>query len=437
LSADLQIDAAWVVCIEPVEPLPAHSVIVNNGVIADVLPTAEASARYESARHVELSNHILMPGLVNAHCHAAMTLLRGIADDVPLEEWLKSRIWPREAAHVSPQFVSDGSLLAAAEMLRGGVTTCSDMYFFPEATAGALRQAGMRVHLGLPVLEFPSAYAPNADAYLQLGFEVRDRLRDDPLVSFSIAPHAPYTVSDQTFRKIVTFADELGLPVHTHLHETATEISDSVAAHAQRPVARLDALGVLGPGFLAIHAVHCDDDDLARLARQSCHVVHCPSSNLKLGSGIAPVARMQAAGIIVGLGTDGAASNDRLDLFEEMRIAALIAKGAALDPTALPARAAVAMATLGGARALGLEGKIGSIATGKDADLIAISLESPEMSPMFDPYSHLVFAAGRADVTHAWVAGRSVLDQRHLTECDLPAILRMAKYWQEKLRDPE
>jgi 5-methylthioadenosine/S-adenosylhomocysteine deaminase len=433
-TADLQIDAGCVLRIEPRAPLHGHSIVVRDGTIVDLLPTAEADAFYRPVERVVLPQHIVLPGLVNAHCHAAMTLLRGIADDLPLKSWLEDEIWPREGRHVSPEFVHDGSLLAAAEMLRGGVTTCCDMYFFPDATAAGLRRAGMRVQLGLPVLEFPSAYAPNADAYLQRGLEVRDALRDDPLVSFALAPHAPYTVSDATFAKIVTYADELGLAIQTHLHETDAEVSDSVAAHGQKPLSRLHALGALGPGFLAIHAVHCDDNDIGRLARQASNVAHCPSSNLKLGSGVASIARMRAAGINVALGTDGAASNNRLDLFEEMRIAALLAKGTAHDPTVLPAADVVEMATLGGARALGLEQSIGAVAPGRYADLIAVSVDNPESAPLYDPYSHLVFVAGRADVTHAWVAGRPVVTERHLTGCDLPAILRNAAYWQEKLR---
>jgi 5-methylthioadenosine/S-adenosylhomocysteine deaminase len=362
-----------------------------------------------------------------------MTLLRGIADDVPLKVWLEREIWPREAAHVSSEFVHDGSLLAAAEMLKGGITTFCDMYFFPDATAAAARSAGMRVQLGLPVLEFPSAYAANADGYLQRGLAVRDALADDVLVSFGLAAHAPYTVSDATFEKIVTYAEELGLPIHTHLHETAAEIRDSVAAHGCRPLARLNALGVLGPAFMAVHAVHCDEGDVAELARHASHVAHCPSSNLKLGSGIAPIAAMRAAGINVALGTDGAASNNRLDLFEEMRTAALIAKGTGHDPTLLPAADLVEMATLGAARALGLDAKIGSLESGKDADVVALAVDALDTAPLYDPYSHLVYVAGRGDVTDAWVAGRRVLENRHLTGCDVAAILRTSHYWQDKL----
>ncbi len=434
IFAELQIDAGWLLPIEPEMPLRQHSVVVNGGVITAVLPTADAAARYSAKRRVDLSNHIVLPGLVNAHCHAAMSLMRGIADDLVLEDWLQAHIWPREAAHMSADFVFDGSLLAAAEMIRGGITTCSDMYFFPEATARALRQSGMRVQLGLPILEFPSAYAQTADEYLQRGLAVRDRLRDDSLVSFALAPHAPYTVSDATFSKIVIYAEELGLPIHTHLHETAREVADGIATHGCRPLARLKALDVLGPAFSAIHAVHCNDDDIAALFHHASHVIHCPSSNLKLGSGIAPVAALLAHGINVALGTDGAASNNRLDLFGEMRIAALLAKGITQDATTLPARQAVAMATLGGAKALGLEASVGTIAVGKSADLIAVAIGSPELSPMFDPYSHLVYAAGRGDVSHAWVGGDCVLDDRHLMQCDVPAVLRLAQHWQEKLK---
>lgn len=434
ISADLQIDAGWLLRIQPQAPLRFHSVVVTDGVIVDVLPTADAQARYAPKRYADMTGHIVLPGLVNAHCHAAMSLMRGIADDLALEDWLQGRIWPRESDHVSAAFVFDGSLLAAAEMIRGGITACSDMYFFPDATARALRQSGMRVQLGLPVLEFPSAYAPDADGYLQRGLAVRDSLREDPLVSFALAPHATYTVSDTMFARIVTYAEELGLPIHTHLHETAGEVADGVAAHGCRPLTRLNGLGALGPAFTAIHAVHCNDDDVALLAGHASHVVHCPSSNLKLGSGIAPVSAMLSRGINVALGTDGAASNNRLDLFEEMRIAALLAKGITQDATTLPARKAVEMATLGGARALGLEAAIGSLEVGKSADLIAVAVTSPELSPIFDPYSHLVYAAGRADVSHAWMAGDCILDDRQLTQCDLPAILRLAQHWQEKLK---
>jgi 5-methylthioadenosine/S-adenosylhomocysteine deaminase len=433
-SADLQIDAGWLLRVQPQAPLRAYSVMVVNGLIVDMLPTADVQARYAPKRHADMSGHIVLPGLVNAHCHAAMSLMRGIADDVALQHWLQAHIWPREAAHVSAAFVFDGSLLAAAEMIRGGITACSDMYFFPDATARALRQSGMRVQLGLPVLEFPSAYAQDADDYLQRGLGVRDSLRNDPLISFALAPHAPYTVGDATFARIVTYAEELGLPIHTHLHETAREVVDGIAAHGCRPVARLNGLGALGPAFTAIHAVHCNDEDIALLVHHASHVVHCPSSNLKLGCGVAPVSAMLSQGINVGLGTDGAASNNRLDLFEEMRLAALLAKGVTQDATTMPAHKAVEMATLGGARALGLETAIGSLEIGKAADMIAVAVASPELSPIFEPYSHLVYAAGRADVSHAWVAGDCILDNRQLSHCDLPAILRLAQHWQEKLK---
>jgi 5-methylthioadenosine/S-adenosylhomocysteine deaminase len=418
----------------PQAPLLCHSVIVADGRIVDILPTSRSGARYAPRQRFDMSGHIVLPGLVNSHCHAAMSLMRGIADDLALQDWLQAHIWPKEAAHVSADFVFDGCLLAAAEMIRGGITTCCDMYFFPDATARAMRQSGMRVQLGLPVLEFPSAYAPDADGYLQRGLGVRDSLLDDPLISFALAPHAPYTVGDATFARIVTYAEELSLPIHTHLHETASEVTEGLAGQGLRPLARLDRLGVLGPAFTAIHAVHCDNDDLDLLVHHASHVVHCPGSNLKLGSGIAPVSAMLARGINVALGTDGAASNNRLDLFEEMRLAALLAKGATQDPTTLPAYKAVEMATLGGARALGLDAAIGSVEIGKSADLIAVAVASPELMPMFDPYSHLVYAAGRADVRYAWVAGECILDDRQLTRCDLPAILRLAQHWQEKLK---
>ena len=434
MAADLQIDAGWVLPVRPAAALALHSVIIRDGAIVDVLPTANVAERYVASSRVEMTRHIVMPGLVNAHCHAAMTLLRGIADDVELERWLHEKIWPRENEHVSAGFVYDGALLAAAEMLRGGITTVSDMYFFPDATARALRDAGMRAHLGLPVLEFPSAYATDARGYVQNGLAVRDNLRDDPLLSFGLAPHAPYTVSDATFEIIVTYAEELGLPIQTHLNETESEVAAGIVKDGVAPVVRLARLGVLGPAFTGIHAVHMTDEDLSQLVRHACHVVHCPSSNLKLGSGIAGIAAMVDGGINVGLGTDGAASNNRLDMFDEMRLAALLAKGVARNASVLPAQTIIEMATLGGARAIGLDAQIGSLEIGKSADIIAIAIDTPEMAPLFDPSSHVVYAASRADVTHAWVAGQSVLDERRLQHCDLPAIMRSALYWQQRLQ---
>ena len=375
------------------------------GVIAAIGSAAELASAENIGQRVDLPNHLLAPGLVNAHCHAAMCLLRGAADDLPLARWLNERIWPMESELVDEAFVQTGTQLAAAEMLLGGTTTCVDMYFHSRAVARTLLAMGMRGVLALPVLDFPTRYAADADGYITIGLSVRDEFADEPMLSFALAPHAPYTASDATFARVLAFANELALPIHTHLQETAQEVSDAIKQTGERPTARLARLGALGPDFSAAHGVHLNDDDIATLARFGSSIVHCPSSNLKLASGLAPVTAMLTAGINVGLGTDGAASNNRLDMFEEMRLAALIGKVQANDAAAINAVQAFTMATLGGARASGLAGVTGSLEAGKAADMIALSLSVPGMTPLFDPISHFVYAASRADVSQVWVAG--------------------------------
>ena len=399
------VSARWVVPVEPAGAvLEHHAVAVRDGAIEAVVP-AQAGTRFDDYERIDLPDHVLIPGLVNAHTHAAMSLMRGMSDDLPLMRWLQEHIWPAETMHVSPEFVRDGTALACAEMLRGGITCFNDMYYFPEAALEAAQAAGMRAALGLIVIDFPTAYASDPADYLRKGFELRDRSREDPLVSFCLAPHAPYTVSDATFRQIATFAAELDLPVHVHLHETEHEIERSLAEHGVRPLERLRRLGLLGPGLIAVHAVHLQEDEIQLLAREGCSVAHCPSSNLKLASGFAPIEALRNAGVNICLGTDGAASNNRLDILNEMRTAALLAKAVARDASAFPEHAALRAATLGGARALGLGARIGSIEPGKRADLVAVALRGPELTPCYDPVSHLVYAAGREHVTHVWVDG--------------------------------
>ncbi|HEX5613196.1 MAG TPA: TRZ/ATZ family hydrolase [Burkholderiales bacterium] len=434
MSGTFLIRARWVVPVEPAGAvLDDHTVVVNGERIEALLPAAEASIRYPEAAGIGLPEHVLIPGLVNAHTHAAMSLMRGLADDRPLERWLREHIWPAEAGHVSAEFVHDGTLLACAEMLRGGITCFNDMYFFPEAALEAALQAGMRASLGMIVIEFPSAYASDPDDYLRKGLALRDRWREHPLASFCLAPHAPYTVSDATFRRVATILGELDVPLHIHLHETEDEVERSVSEHGLRPLERLSRLGLLGPSLLAVHSVHLTPQEIALLARHGASVVHCPSSNLKLASGFAPVASLLQAGVNVALGTDGAASNNRLDLMQEMRQAALLAKAVARDAEAMPAHVALRCATLAGAAALGLGDRIGSIVPGKFADLVAIRLLGPELEPCFDPVSHLVYAAGREHVTDVWVAGKQQVRGRELRGFAGPALETRTKLWQNAL----
>ncbi len=434
LSADTVIEARWII---PVEPhgtvLNDHSVAIAGERIVAILPRDEMRRQCKAGRILDLSTHVLIPGLVNLHTHAAMTLMRGLADDLRLMDWLEKHIWPTEAKHVSAQFVYDGTLLACAEMLRGGVTCFNDMYFFPEMSGRAALEAGMRAALGIVLIEFPTAYASDAQDYLRKGLAMRDELKSEALLSFCMAPHAPYTVSDKSFEQILTLSEQLQIPINTHLHETDDEIRESKSKFGMRPIARLEKLGLLGPNFIAVHAVHLDPAEIALLARLGATVAHCPSSNLKLASGIAPVGAMLSAGINVGIGTDGAASNNRLDVLAEMRLAALLAKAASNDAETLPAHVALRMATLNAAKALGLENKIGSVEPGKCADLCALNLASIELSPCYDPASHLVYTAGRENVSHVWVGGKLLVEEGRLLQVDDAAIARKAREWQLRI----
>ena len=434
LHADAIIETLWLIPVEPADAvLSHHSVVVSAGRIRDILPTAEARVRYVAATRVSLEHHVLLPGLVNAHTHAAMTLLRGIADDLPLMEWLKGHVWPAESQHVSHAFVYDGTLLACAEMLKGGTTCFNDMYFFPEAAALAALKIGMRASLGVIAIDFPTRYAPDAAASLSQGLATRDRLRDEPTLSFCLAPHAPYTVGDRTLEQVLTYSEQLDLPIHIHLHETQDEIRHGIDTFGIRPLSRLQALGMISPNLLAVHAVHLEPQEIALLASHGAHAVHCPGSNLKLASGFSPVGEMLRQGLNVCIGTDGAASNNRLDMFGEMRLAALLAKAVTGAADALPAHQAIRMATLGGAHALGLGDRIGSLTPGKAADMIAVELSAVEMLPCYDVASHLVYVAGREHVTHAWVDGQLRVDEGQLTAADPFELRAAASTWQHRL----
>ncbi|HVF63805.1 MAG TPA: TRZ/ATZ family hydrolase [Casimicrobiaceae bacterium] len=430
---DLALFARWIIPIEPAGVLERHAVLVDGGKIVAVVPEDVVAQHYLPRDRITLDTHALIPGLVNAHAHTAMTLLRGIADDVALDTWLRDHIWPRESKHVTPAFVNDGVMLGAAEMLRGGVTCCNDMYFYPDAAARSYQAIGLRAVLGLPVLDFPTPYAADADGYLQAGLAARDAFKNAPRLSFMFAPHAPYTVGDATFERILTYARELDLPIQTHLQETRRELDESIAATGASQLARLDRLGVTGPSFVAVHAVHLAPGDIELLARHGCHVAHCPTSNLKLASGIAPVAKLRRAGVNVALGTDGAASNNRQDLMSELRLAALLAKVESGDAATLPAGEALAMATIDGARALGLDSDVGSLIAGKCADIVAIDLSALDDAPVYDPVSHLVHVASRDRVSDVWIDGERVVHDRRLTRVDEASLRSRAVAWQQRL----
>lgn len=429
-AVDLIIEARWVV---PVAPRGAvlhdHAVVVDGGNIVAVLPRNQARTQFTAREIVSRPTHALIPGLVNAHCHAAMSVMRGIADDLPLMTWLNDHIWPTENALVSAEFVADGVEIAAAEMLAGGVTAVNDMYFFPEVAVEAYRRAGMRVAIGLIVMEFPTPYARDADEYLSKALALADALKGDPLIHACFAPHAPYTVSDASFERIRVYADQLGLRVHIHVHETAFEVEDAKRQFNERPLARLKRLGFLNADLTAVHMTQLLPGEIVDLARQGVVVVHCPESNLKLASGFCPVGELLKAGVPVALGTDGSASNNDLDVFGEMRTAALLAKGVSGDPAVMDAATALEAATLGGARAIGLEDRIGSIEVGKAADLVAVDFNRLELSPVFSPLSHLVYAVSRRDVSDVFVAGQARVREFELLGVDLERLKANAARW--------
>ena len=431
---DLLVLPRWLVPVEPAGVvLEEHALAVDGGRIVDVLPAAFARQAFQPRETLELLDHAVLPGLVNVHTHAAMNLLRGLADDLPLMDWLQNHIWPAEGANVSYAFCADGVRLAAAEMIRGGTTCFNDMYFFPDATAAVAAEIGLRANVGLIVFDFPTAWAQNWEEYIHRGVEVHDRLRGNLLVRAVFAPHAPYTVSDAPLKRVRELATELGIGIHMHLHETAAEIEGGLQSGGKRPWQRLRELDLLGQDFIAVHMTQLSDAEIAEAGKLGVSVAHCPESNLKLASGFCPVVKLLAAGVNVALGTDGAASNNDLDMFGELRTAALLAKGVSGDASALPAHAALRMATLAGAKALGLEDQIGSLEKGKAADFIAVNLKHPATQPVYNVLSQLVYAAGRDQVSEVYVAGRPLLRDGKLLTLNEAETLAKAAEWRTKI----
>ena len=426
---DLLLLPTWLVPVEPAGVvLRDHGLGIRDGRIALIAPRAEA-LRHPAKEVRELPQCLLAPGLINAHGHAAMTLLRGIADDLPLMTWLHEHIWPAEGKWVDEDFVRDGTDLAIAEQIKGGVSCFSDMYFYPQTAAECVHNAGVRAQITVPVLDFPVPGALNAAEALRKGLQLFDDLKQHPRIRIAFGPHAPYTVSDDKLEQIRVLADELDAGIHMHVHETAQEVAEAVAKHGERPLARLARLGLLGPRFQAVHMTQIDDEDLALLVEHNCSIVHCPESNLKLASGFCPVERLWQAGVNVAIGTDGAASNNDLDLLGETRTAALLAKAVAGSATALNAHSALRMATLNGARAVGLESQTGSLELGKLADVVAFDLSGLAQQPIYDPVSQLIYASGRDCVKHLWVGGKQLLDEGRLTRMDEDELIAKTREW--------
>ncbi|WP_019530442.1 TRZ/ATZ family hydrolase [Dasania marina] len=434
-TVDSLIHAEWIIPIRPANTqLKHHSIAIKDGVIVDLLPTKLAKQQYCSANTHELAQQLLMPGLVNAHGHAAMSLFRGMADDQDLHNWLQNHIWPAEAQWVDAEFVKDGSLLAIAEMLRSGTTCYSDMYFFPDAAAEAVQDSGIRAQFCFPVLDFASTWGSDADDYISKGLAAREKWQHQPLLNFAFGPHAPYTVSDQPMSRIAALAAELDIGIQIHCHETQQEVTDAINKDGERPLARLNRLGLLGPSTQLVHMTVLNDADIELVRLSGAHVVHCPASNLKLASGFCPTQQLLELDINVALGTDGAASNNNLDLFSEMHIAALLAKATSGNAAALGDWQALEMATLAGAKALGLDHKIGSLEIGKQADLIAIDMSNIEQQPIYQPISQLVYTHSAGNVKHSWIAGTQVLHNRQPTQINLTQLAQKAQQWRDKIQ---
>ena len=435
MKVDLIIQARWIIPIVPDSVTHEnHSLVIDDGKIIDLLPSSTAEQKYQPVTLEKLDKHALIPGLINSHTHSSMSLMRGIADDLHLMDWLQNHIWPLEKKWVSEAYVRVGTDLAIAEMIRGGTTCFNDMYFFPEITAHQAIHHGIRASIGLILLDFPSAWAENSETYIEKGLALHEQHRHEALITTPFAPHAPYTVSDEPLIKIHTIADELELPIHMHLHETLHEVQEQQQKTNQTPIQRLHQLGILGPSFMAVHMTQLSDDEINLVAETGVHIIHCPESNLKLASGFCPVAKCLAAGINVGLGTDSAASNNDLDMFGEMRTAALLAKGVSGDASAVPAMTALKMATINGAKALGIEHVTGSLSIGKAADVIAINLDQLETQPLFEPVSQIVYAVNRQQVTDVWVAGKQLLKKRNLTTINTEDLKAKITEWQQRLK---
>ena len=434
---DTLIVPRWCVPVEPSDVvLEDHAVAVTDGRITAILPLEKARAEFQPSVIVERPDHVLIPGLINAHTHAAMTLFRGLADDMPLESWLHEGIWPAERRWVSAEMVRDGTELAIAEMLRGGITCFSDQYFYPEIVAEAALDLSMRAVVATPVVDFPTGWAQDAEEYLQKAADlVHDPYADHPLIATAFAPHSTFALSDESFASLRVLADQLDVRVQIHLHETAAEVDISLRQTGKRPYERLVDAGLVNRSLLAVHAVHMNDDEIARFAEAGVSLAHCPNSNLKLASGIAPIAKYRDAGLNVALGTDGAASNNMLDMFSEMRTAALLAKATASDASAVTAGDALYMATMGGARALGIEQLTGSIETSKWADLTCVNLGTLNSQPIYDVVSQLVYATRANQVADVWVTGRRQLDNGQFTQIDTDALLTRANEWRDRIAD--
>ncbi len=424
-TIDLLVSPRWIVPIIPRNSfLENHSIAINQGKIVAIIPSEEAHLTFTAKTHKKLPRHVVMPGLVNAHTHSPMTLYRGLADDLKLMDWLQNHIWPAEGELTCPESIRAGMHLACAEMIRGGTTCFNDMYFFPNESALAVIDSGLRACIGHTIMNVPTGWAKDENEYIQKAREAHKARPVNELITFSVSPHAPYTNSDRSLKMSLELAAEFDSIINMHIHEARGESS----------LARLNELGILTEKLLAIHMVHLTEEEIALCAEKKISIAHCPVSNLKLASGFAPIKKILDAGINLAIGTDGAASNNSLDLFAETKTAAIVAKAYADDPTVMPAFSALEMATINGAKALHLQDKIGSIENGKSADIIAIALDDFITQPIYNPISHLAYAVNRLQVSDVWVNGKCLLENGQLSTLNPEKIVAAVKPWHDRAK---
>ena len=436
MNIDTLIHAKWIIPVEPKETVYENfAIAIKNDKIIALLSSKDARKKFIAKEELILENHALIPGLVNTHTHAAMSLFRGLANDLPLMNWLNKHIWPAEKKWISADFVKDGAQLAIAEMIRSGTTCFNDMYFFPDSTAEVCANIGMRVVIGLIVIDVPTSWASNSDEYLAKGESIHDAFKHNPLISTAFAPHAPYTVSDDSLKRIAVLAEELDIPIHMHIHETADEIEQSINQYGKRPLERLSDLGLLSSRLIAVHMTQLEKNEIEEIKKTRVNIVHCPESNLKLASGFCPVGVLEKNNINVSIGTDGAASNNDLDMLGEMHTSALLAKGVANDCTCSNAHTTLKMATLNGAKALGLNKSIGSLKKGKQADIVAIDLNQIETTPLYDPLSQIIYSADRRQISDVWIAGKRLLEKKKLTTIKYEQLIEKSKLWEKKIKE--
>ena len=436
MNVDTLIHARWIIPVEPENTVfEDYALAIKNDKIVALLNSDDARNKISAKEELVLENQALVPGFVNAHTHAAMSLFRGLANDLPLMNWLNNYIWPAEKKWIDSEFVKDGSKLAIAEMLRGGTTCFNDMYFFSDSTAEVCVNAGMRAVIGLIVIDLPTSWASNSDEYLTKGESIHDSFKHNPLINTAFAPHAPYTVSNDSLERIAVLAEELDIPIHMHIHETDDEIKQSLKQYGKRPLKRLSELGLLNSRLIAVHMTQLEQYEIEELKKTKVNIAHCPESNLKLASGFCPIGKLHKSNINVCIGTDGAASNNDLDMLGEMRTSAILSKGVANDCTCSDAHTSLKMATLNGAKALGLSKEIGSLKKGKQADIVAIDLNQIETIPLYEPLSQIVYAADRRQISNVWIAGKRLLKDRKLTTLKYDELIENAKLWEKKINN--